>query len=53
MLIPPSVDNTTDATSAPCSGRRSKVGTELVPADDSASYSGRRPSRESVLSEAP
>src|SRR5204863_8708495 len=32
------VDNTSDATTASLRGRRSKVGTELVPADDSASY---------------
>src|SRR5205809_572993 len=44
MLVPPSVDNTSDATSASPRGRRSQVGSELVPADDSASYSGRRPS---------
>src|SRR5439155_1040023 len=44
MLVPPSVDNTADATSASPRGRRSQVGSELVPADDSASYSGRRPS---------
>jgi hypothetical protein len=44
MVVPPAVvvDNTSDATSAPCSSRRSKVGSRLVPADDSASYSGRR-----------
>src|SRR2546429_8231046 len=44
MLVPPSFDNTSDATSASPRGRRSQVGSELVPADDSASYSGRRPS---------
>src|SRR5205823_6493766 len=44
MLVPPSVDNTSDATSASPRGRRSQVGSELVPTDDSASYSGRRPS---------
>src|SRR5213595_4136530 len=42
MLVPPSFDNTSDATSASPRGRRSQVGSELVPADDSASYSGRR-----------
>src|SRR5438105_15201095 len=44
MLVPPSFDNTSDATSASPRGRRSQVGSELVPADDSASYSGRRQS---------
>jgi mannose-6-phosphate isomerase-like protein (cupin superfamily) len=45
MVVPPSivVDNTSDATSAPCGGRRREVGSRLVPGDDSASYSGRRP----------
>src|SRR5436190_5893915 len=48
MLVPPRVDNTSDATSTSFRGRRSKVGTELVPADDSASYSSRRPPASSV-----
>src|SRR5205814_8739304 len=52
MLVPPSVDNTSDATSVSPRGRRSQVGSELVPADDSASYSGRRPSPAYGLSEA-
>src|SRR2546430_870947 len=52
MLVPPSFDNTSDVTSASPGGRRSQVGSELVPADDSASYSGRRSSREYVLCEA-
>src|SRR5436853_6529279 len=51
MLVPPSFDNS-DAMSASSRGRRSQVGSELVPADDSASYSGRRPSPAYRLSEA-
>src|SRR5438067_910448 len=42
MLVPPSFDNTADATSEARRGRRSQVGFELVPGDDSASSSGRR-----------
>jgi hypothetical protein len=41
MLVPPCIDNTDDATSAPHRERRSQAETELVPADDPASYSGR------------